>query len=167
MDSNTDKLIQRAASFIQLGKLTHALEQYLKAHQLNPAETTIVNTIGDLYVLLGKEAELLLWYHRLADALRNQELYSHASAADKKILKLSPQNREVMTVLAELHEKQGLVAKANQQYRSIAADVAKKEEYEAAIAIYQKICALDPDSHEDQLHLAHTLEKVGSLEAAS
>jgi tetratricopeptide (TPR) repeat protein len=167
MDSKTDKLIQRAGRFIRLGKLTRALEQYLKAHQLNLAEPTIVNTIGDLYVRLGQEAEALLWYHRLADALRSQERYSHASAAYKKMLKLSPQNREVMTALAELHEKQGLLAKASQQYRSIAADMVNKEEYEEAIAIYQKICRLDPASHDDQLHLARGLEKVGNLEAAS
>ena len=69
MDTRTDKLIQQAGKFIQQGKFSHALEQYLKAHQLNPGETTILNMIGDLYLRLGKEAEALLWYHKLADAL--------------------------------------------------------------------------------------------------
>jgi len=167
MDATTDKLIQQAGRFIQVGKLSHALEPYLKAHKLNPGETTIVNMIGDLYARLGKEAEALLWYHRLADTLRSQELFSNASAAYKKILKLSPQNRGVMTALAELYEKQGLVAKANEQYRSIAADMVNREEPEGAIAIYLKICTLDPASHEDQLRLAYGLEQVGKLEAAS
>jgi hypothetical protein len=36
MDTRTDKLIQQAGKFIQQGKFSHALEQYLKAHQLNP-----------------------------------------------------------------------------------------------------------------------------------
>jgi len=157
---------RRAGSFSWESKLSHALEQYLKAHQLNPGDTTIVNTIGDLYARLGKEAEALLWYHKLADTLRTQELFSNASAAYRKILKLSPQNRGVMTVLAELYEKQGLVAKAIQQYRLIAADMVNREEHEAAIAIYHTICALDPASHEDQLHLADALEQVGNLEAA-
>jgi Tfp pilus assembly protein PilF len=62
MDTRTDKLIQQAGKFIQQGKFSHALEQYLKAHQLNPGETTILNMIGDLYVRPGKEAEALLWY---------------------------------------------------------------------------------------------------------
>ena len=114
MDATTDKLIQQAGRFIQVGKLSHALEPYLKADKLNPGETTIINMIGDLYARLGKEAEALLWYHRLADTLRSQELFSNASAAYKKILKLSPQNRGVMTTLAELYEKQGLSARANQ-----------------------------------------------------
>ena len=167
MDATTDKLIQQAGRFIQVGKLSHALEPYLKADKLNPGETTIINMIGDLYARLGKEAEALLWYHRLADTLRSQELFSNASAAYKKILRLSPQNRGVMTALAELYEKQGLVAKANEQYRSIAADMVNRGEHQAAIAIYHKICTLDPASHEDQLCLAHGLEQVGKLEAAS
>ena len=166
MDSTTDRLIQQAGKFIQLGKLSHALESYLKAHKLNSGNTTIVNMIGDLYARLEKEAEALLWYHRLADTLKNQDLLSHASAAYKKILRLSPQNRDVMTALAELYEKQGLVAKANEQYRLVAADMVNREEHEASIAIYHKICALDPASHEEQLHLAHGLEQVGNLEAA-
>jgi len=167
MDSTTDKLIQQAGKFIQLGKLSQALEPYLKAHKLNPGDTTIVNMIGDLCARLGKEAEALLWYHRLADTLKSQNLFSNACAAYKKILKLSPQNRGVMTALAELYEKQGLVAKANEQYRLIAADMVNRGEHEAAIAIYQKICALDPVPHKDQLHLAHALEQLGKLKDAS
>lgn len=49
----------------------------------------------------------------------------------------------------------------------IAADMGNKQEHEAAIGIYRKICTLDPTSHEDQLHLAHALELLGNLEAAS
>lgn len=167
MDATTDKLIQQAGRFIQVGKLSHALESYLRAHELNPGETTITNMIGDLYARLGKEAEALLWYHRLADTLRSQELFSNASAAYKKILKISPENRGVMTALAELYEKQGLVAKANEQYRLVAAGMVNREEHERAIAIHHKICSLDPTSHEDQLHLAQVLEQFGNLEAAS
>jgi tetratricopeptide (TPR) repeat protein len=96
MDTRTDKLTQQAGKFIQQGKFSHALEQYLKAHQLNPGETTILNMIGDLYVRLGKKTEALLWYHKLADALRSQDLRSNASAAYKKILKLSPEDQDAM-----------------------------------------------------------------------
>ncbi len=167
MDTRTDKLIQQAGKFIQQGKFSHALEQYLKAHQLNPGETTILNMIGDLYVRLGKETEALLWYHKLADVLRSQELLSNASAAYKKILKLSPEDQDAMTALAKLYEEQGLGAKANQQYRLLAAGMVNRQEHEAAIAIYRKICSLEPASHQDQLRLAQGLEQVGNFEAAS
>ena len=97
MDSATDKLILQAGKFVQLGKLGYALDKYMKAHQLNPEEhDDLVNTIGDLYGRLGKEAEALLWYHRLAETLRSQELFSNATAVYKKILKLSPENRGVL-----------------------------------------------------------------------
>jgi tetratricopeptide (TPR) repeat protein len=166
MDTRTDKLIQQAGKFIQQGKFSHALEQYLKAHHLNPGETTILNMIGDLYVRLGKETEALLWYHKLADALRSQDLWSNASAAYKKILKLSPEDQHAMTALAKLYEEQGLGAKTNQQYRLLAAEMVNRKQHEAAITIYRKICALEPASHEDQLRLAQGLEEVGNFEAA-
>ncbi len=149
------------------GKFSHALEQYLKAHQLNPGETTILNMIGDLYLRLGKEAEALLWYHKLADVSRSQELLSNASAAYKKILKLSPEDQDAMNALAKLYEEQGLGAKANQQYRLVAAGMVNRGEHDAAIAVYRKICSLEPASHEDQLRLAQGLEQVGNFEAAS
>ena len=167
MDSATDKLMLQAGKFVQQGKLGHALDKYMKAHQLNPGDTTIVNTIGDLYGRLGKEAEALLWYHRLAETLRSEELFSNATAVYKKILKLSPENRGVLTALAESYEKQKLAGQANQQYKLVAADMAKKGELEAAIRVYQKICSLDPKSHEDQLRLANALEQVSKPEVAS
>jgi Flp pilus assembly protein TadD len=167
MDTRADKLIQQAGKFIQQGKFSHALEQYLKAHQLNRRETTILNMIGDLYVRLGKETEALLWYHKLAHALRSQDLWSNACAAYKKILKLSPKDHDAMNALAKLYEEQGLGAKANQQYRLLAPEMVNREEHEAAIAIYRKICSLEPTSHQDQLRLAHALEQVGNFEAAS
>ena len=123
--------------------------------------------IGDLYVRLGKETEALLWYHKLADALRSQDLWSNASAAYKKILKLSPEDQHAMTALAKLYEEQGLGAKANQQYRLLAAGMVNRKEHEATIAIYRKICSLEPASHQDQLRLAQGLEQVGNFEAAS
>ena len=88
--ASVEKFVQQAGKFIQMGKLAHALEQYLKAHKTNPEDTTIVNTIGDVYARLGKEAEALLWYQRLADTLKSQELFSKATAVYKKILKAFP-----------------------------------------------------------------------------
>ena len=103
----------------------------MKAHELNPGDTTIVNTIGDLHGRLGKEAGALLWYHRLAETLRSQELFSNATAVYKKILKLSPENRGALMAQAESYEKQKLAGQANQQYKLVAADMAKKGELEA------------------------------------
>src|SRR4030095_14254768 len=67
MNPKTDKLLQQAGKYIALGKLTLALEQYLKIQESEPDDTTIVNTIGDLYVRLDDKDNALLWYHKLAE----------------------------------------------------------------------------------------------------
>jgi tetratricopeptide (TPR) repeat protein len=90
MNPKTDKLLQQAGKYITLGKLTLALEQYLKIQETEPDDTTIVNTIGDLYVRLDDKDNALLWYHKLAEAFEYRELHSNAMATYRKILKLSP-----------------------------------------------------------------------------
>lgn len=167
MDSKTNKLIQQAGKYIQLGKLRHALEQYLKVYEFEPEETTIVNTIGDLYLRLGDEAEALRWYQKLAEILERRNLIAQTIAAYKKLLKLAPRDRHVMTRLAELYERQNLVSDAKAQYQLIAAEMMNEGSHDAAIAIYQKICKLDPASHEAQIHRAQALEQVGRAEEAS
>ena len=165
--NSPEKLIQQAGKFIQVGKLKHALDEYVKAYKLAPGNTTIASNIGDLYVRLGNEADALLWYQTLADEFTFQQALPNAIVAYKKILKLSAKNRRAMTALAQLFEKQGSVHKANEQYRSIAADMENEQQHDRAIAIYQKICALDPSSHRDQLELARLLQHVGQSDAAS
>src|SRR5687767_10186335 len=103
----TSKLLRQAGQFIVAGKLGLALEQYLKIHELDPQDTTIINTIGDLNLRLGKEAESLHWFQKLARILDSRGLVAQATAINKKILKLSPQNQAAMTRLAELYEKEG------------------------------------------------------------
>lgn len=64
MEPKTHKLLQQAGKFVTLGKLTVALEQYLKIHELEPDDSTIMNTIADLYTRLENKNEGLLWYSK-------------------------------------------------------------------------------------------------------
>ena len=130
-------MIEQAGKFIQLGKFKLALDQYLKAYKLSPGNTTIISSIGDLYPRLGNETQALISHQTLADEFRNQQAFSNAIVAYKKILKLCSQNRSAITALAQLFEKQGLVEKANEQYRLIATDMMSQQEHDGAVAIDQ------------------------------
>lgn len=163
----TSKLFQQAGQFIVLGKFGLALEQYVKIHQLDPQDTTIINTIGDLNLRLGKEPEALLWYQKLAKIFESRGLSAQAAATYKKILKLSPQNQAVMTQLAELYEKEGQTANAKAQYTLIAEHFVSSGLYEKAIVFYRRICRLDPACRASWLQLARTLERTDAVEEAS
>src|SRR5436309_2276396 len=120
MDPKTNKILQQAGKYILLGKLTLALEQYLKIHALEPEDTTIVNTIGDLYVKLDDKDNALIWYQKLAETFEFRQLHSNAMATYRKILKLSPKNQEAMMRLAQLYERQKQIPNAKAQYQLIA-----------------------------------------------
>ena len=67
MDSKTNKLLQQAGKYVLLGKLSLALEEYLKIYELDSEDTTIMNMIADLYSRMEVREEALQWYHRLAE----------------------------------------------------------------------------------------------------
>jgi tetratricopeptide (TPR) repeat protein len=161
------RLLKQAGQFISLGKFGLALEQYLKIHQLDPQDTTIINTIGDLNLRLGKESEAILWFQKLARILESRGLPAQTAAIYKKILKLSPQNQAVMTRLAQLFEQQGQTANAKAQYALIADQLVSSGKCEQAIILFQRICRLDPGCSANWLQLARSLERSFAMEEAS
>lgn len=166
MNPKTDKLLQQAGKYIALGKLTLALEQYLKIQEAEPDDTTIVNTIGDLYVRLDDKDNALLWYHKLAEAFEHRELHSNTMATYRKILKLSPKNQEAIALLAQLCERQGQPQNAKTHYQMLAKLKMGLHAHADAITILRKICRLDPSCGESQMVLAQALELSGSTEDA-
>lgn len=166
MNPKTDKLLQQAGKYIALGKLTLALEQYLKIQEAEPDDTTIVNTIGDLYVRLEDKDNALLWYHKLAEAFEYRELHSNAMATYRKILKLSPKNQEAIALLAQLCERQGQTQNAKTHYQMLAKLKMGLHAHADAITILRKICWLDPSCGESQMVLAQALELSGSIKDA-
>jgi hypothetical protein len=67
----TEKLSQQAGKFVQLRQIQTRSGAISQGPKLNPGNTTIVNTIGNLYLRLGNKAEALLWYQRLANEFRS------------------------------------------------------------------------------------------------
>jgi len=167
MERETKKQLEQAGKYVLLGKLALALEQYLKIHEWEPNDTTIINTIADLYGRLENKDEALAWYQKLGEKFEYRELFRNAIATYKKILKISPQNQEAMSRLANSYERQGQMAHAKQISKMIAEHLTSLGEYDRAIETYEKICRFDPSCLDSRLELARALEKFGKLEEAS
>src|SRR5215471_11481882 len=100
MERKAQKLLKQAGKLVTLGKLTVALEEYLKVHELEPEESTIMSTIADLYTRLENKEKALLWYSKLAEAFESRKLTLNAIATYKRILKIAPKNQEALFCLA-------------------------------------------------------------------
>ena len=166
MDTKTSKHLQQAGKYVRLGKLTLALEQYLKIHELEPEDTTILNNIGDLYVRLGDKENAMLWYSQLAESFSAREMFANAVVTYRKILKLAPKNQEVITQLALICERQGQKADAKNFYQILAQQKMDLGEHNEASSLLQKACNLEPECSQSFLKMAQHLELQGKSEEA-
>jgi Flp pilus assembly protein TadD len=161
MDSKTNKMLQLAGKYVLLGKMSLALEEYLKIHELEPEDTTIMNTIADLYNRMEAREEALEWYTRLAECFECREMSANAIAAYRKVLKLAPKNLEAMSRLASLYERQGQIPNARLQYKIMANQWINACEIDKALDLLKRICDLQPECAESQLELGQALERMG------
>ncbi len=166
MDSRTEKMLRQAGKYFQLGKLTLALEQYQKIHEFEPEDTTIMNTIADLYVRLDDKDNALAWYHKLAEVFEFRELHSNATAVYRRILRLTPKNHEAMMLLAQLYERQGDIQNAKIHYQMLAKLKTDLNGCAEAAEILKKTCELDPRCTDSRTLLAQAEELNGNPEAA-
>ena len=166
MDTKTSRYLKQAGKYVMLGKLTLALEQYLKIHELEPEDTTILNTIGDLYVRLDDKENALVWYTKLAESFAFRQLLSNAVATYRKILKLAPKDQEAIMQLALLCERQGQKNNAKNFYQMLAQQKMDLKEYNEASSLLQKACHLEPECAQSFLKLAQHLELQGKSEEA-
>ena len=166
MDTKTSKNLQQAGKYVRLGKLTLALEQYLKIHELEPEDTTILNNIGDLYVRLDDKENAMFWYTQLAESFSAREMFANAVATYRKILKIVPKNQEAMMQLALLCEQQGQKTNAKNFYQMLAQQKMDLGDHNEASSLLQKACNLEPECSQSFLKLAQHLELQGKSEEA-
>ena len=161
MDMLTNKLLQQAGKYVLLGKLSLALEEYLKIHDLVPEDTTVMNMIADLYHRMEVREEALEWYGKLAEAFEFRHLPANAIAVYRKILKLSPKNLEAMGRLAELYQSQGQLSNARLQYKIMANQWINAGEVDKALDLLKRVCDMQSDCPESRIELGQALEGIG------
>ena len=161
MNPKTSKLLEQAGKYVRLGRFTLALEQYQNLHQSEPEDTTIINTIGDLYDRLGDKQEASHWYLKLGETFEARELFANAIAAYKKILRFSPKNPEALQRLAQLYARLGQGISAKPLYQIVAHQCMISGRHEEALSAWERALNSDPTCHETQLELARLLEEVG------
>src|SRR3954470_19864597 len=148
------KTLRTAEKFLELGKISAAIKEYCKIVEDDPNDFTTLNTLGDLHVRVGNQAEAISCFRRIAEHYRSQEFTLKAIAMFRKIERLHPNDIEIATSLAELYSQQELVVEARAHYLIVANAHAKSGATQAGLEILSKIADLDPQNTNIRLKLA-------------
>ncbi len=167
MAFNKAKALQEAEKSVAQGKTSQAIKQYLAIVEKDPADLTLLNTVGDLYVRDKNLTEGLKQFHKLADSYVQEGFTVKAIAIYKKIAKLDPNTADPLLKLGELYHLQGLGRDARDQYLQAVEFYRKKNQNEPAVEVLQKVVQLDPENVTVRSRLAQLCEQLGKNDVAA
>lgn len=90
---NRTDLLDKAGRLVAKGELDGAVELYLKLFQNDRSDWSIGNTLGDLYVRLGRSNEATAHFLSLAEQLSSDGFAAKSRALYRKILRIQPDHR--------------------------------------------------------------------------
>lgn len=122
-----NSIINTAQKYASRGNIDSAITEYEKLLK-NGNDGNIQNTIGDLYLRKGSEAQAVEAFAKAADIFRKNGFYPKAIAIYKKVLNIQPQSVESLISLAKLNATKGLNANAADYYFK-AADIFHRNGY--------------------------------------
>jgi diguanylate cyclase (GGDEF)-like protein len=158
---NRDKALRQAEKYVQQGKLTSAIDEYEAILEEDPADLSVVNTLGDLCARAGRNADAVKYYHRVAQDFVDTGATVKAVAMFKKILKLDPSSHETAMRLGDYYAGQKLLGEARQHYQ-LAADACRKAGLaRTALGVLKKIAELEPDNYAARLEYARVASAEG------
>lgn len=163
---NKAKVLSAAEKYVQQGKLQAAIAEYDKIAKQDPKDLTVLNTMGDLHARVGNNSHAVGCFKHVGDAYAVAGFLVKAIAMYKKITKLSPQDIDSVTKLAELYSQQGLYSDARSQYMVLADQFMKTGQQDSAAGIFKKMLELDPENANMQTRLADLYLKLGKKEDA-
>ena len=136
------------------GKIPQAIAEYQKVVKSDPGDVLTLNTIGDLYLRLGRIQDANRAFVQVAEAYTRNNFLLKAIAVNKKILNADPQNPEINQTLARLYAKQGLSVDARNQYLRVAEICTREGKLQESLDAYEKAVAMDPANSAVQIKLA-------------
>ena len=154
MSGSRDRIVQSAEKNLSRGRLDQALADYLSLLKESPGDTFALNKAGDLCVRMGRPADAIEHFNRIAEVYSADGFFLKAIAIFKKINKIDPTRLDVYDRLADLYAKQGLTQDARSHYAVLADQWLKRNDLKGAISAYSKLAALDPADLKVQARLA-------------
>ena len=147
---NKTKVLGTAEKFVAQGKIPAAIEEYRKVLERDKKDLTILNTVADLCVRVGKNDEAVKYFYDLAEHCMESGLVLRAIATYKRITKIDPDAVQALLKLGELYSVQGLLRDARGYYSQAVEYHWKRNEKDSARDVFEKLLLLDMEN--PQLH---------------
>src|SRR5208283_1794075 len=161
------KALQDAEKSVSQGKIAQAIKQYQEILDNDPADVSLFNTIGDLYIRDRNITEGLRQFHKLAEAYTREGFNVKGIAIYRKISKVDPNSVDTLLKLAELYQLQGLSREAREQYLQATEFFKRRNQAERALEVLRKLVLLDPENINFRNRLAAECEQTGKREDAA
>ena len=166
MAIDREDTLKRAEKLLRQGRLDAAIAEYLKVVEGNPGDWATANTLGDLYARAGQRDLAAAQYTRIGRHFVDEGFYPKAGAIYKKLLKLRPEDESVQLALADISQKQGLLADAKAQLNAVAAKRRSRGDRAGAAQIVVQLGSVDPADFEARTLAARTLIELGDEQGA-
>ena len=105
MHTDRDGSLKRAAKLLRQGKLEAAIAEYVRLIAADPADTSAINALGDLYVRAGQFDRAVAQFARAGKQLAKEGAVGRAAAVYKKILRICPGDKDSTLALERLDTK--------------------------------------------------------------
>jgi tetratricopeptide (TPR) repeat protein len=166
MAGTRDRIVQSAEKHLSRGRLDQALKDYLRLLEDNPNDAFALNKAGDLCVRMGRPADAIGHFVRIAESYSSDGFFLKAIAIFKKINKIDPTRLDIYERLAILYTKQGLTQDARSHYLTLAEQSLKKNDILGAISAFSSIASLDPTDLKIQARLGDLHRVAGQTAKA-
>lgn len=154
-----------AQKFSSKGQIDKAIAEWEKLLKESP-DVNAYNAVGDLYLKKNAKREAIEVFTKAANIYRQEGFYLKAMALYKKILNISPTDRDALLSLAELNAEKGFTAIANDTFRTAAEIHIRQGENDVALEIYKRMLKYNPSDIEIKTKIAGLYLTSGLKEKA-
>lgn len=161
MISKKDKLIEEAQRLALRGQLDKAIKLYLQVVSQDPSALNQRQKLAELLIKAGRVDDARAEYEAIGKHYSSHGFYLKAIAVYKKLQMLFPADIAITLRLAELNEKNGLLANALAEYKHVHDYYEKISDTDNALKILDKMQRADMQNVGIKLKLAEAYFHAG------
>ena len=98
-------IVEKAARLVRDGALGAAVKEYQQLFAHDPSDWTVANTLGDLYLRMGRTDEGIAHFMTLAERVAGDGYTTKARALYRKILRAQPNNQAAAERVVQLESQ--------------------------------------------------------------